>query len=96
VPSRLAWTPSATRDVDEYLGYVAVDDPAAAERLALHLREAAQRLLAFPGLGRPGRVGKTRELVVPGTPAILAYRVHADRVEVLRVLHAKQQWPWFM
>lgn len=52
--------------------------------------------MAFPGMGRPGRVAGTRELVVPGTPVILAYRAHAGRVEVLRILHAKQQWPWFM
>lgn len=96
MPARLAWTPSAARDLGEFLGFVAADDPEAADRLAARLREAARRLLSFPGLGRPGRVHDTRELVVPGTPVILAYRVHADQVEILRVLHAKQQWPWFM
>ena len=96
MPDKLAWTPSAVRDLGEFLDFVADDDPAAADAQSARLRTAAERLLAFPGLGRPGRVAGTRELVVPGTPVILAYRVLSDRVEILRVLHTKQQWPWFM
>jgi toxin ParE1/3/4 len=31
--------------------------------------------------------------VVSGTPYIVPYRLRADRVEVLRVLHAARKWP---
>lgn len=96
MPARLAWTPSAVRDLGDFLDFVAEDDPAAADAQAARVRSAAERLLAFPGMGRPGRVAGTRELVVPGTPVILAYRAHAGRVEVLRILHARRKWPWFM
>jgi plasmid stabilization system protein ParE len=44
-------------------------------------------------MGRPGRVARTRELVVTGTPYILPYRVTAGVLEVLRVLHASRKWP---
>ncbi len=35
----------------------------------------------------------TREAVVTGTPYILPYRIRANAVEILRVLHAAQEWP---
>ena len=44
-------------------------------------------------MGRPGRVPKTRELVVSGTPYLVIYRVKNDRLEVLRVFHGARQWP---
>ena len=43
-------------------------------------------------LGRPGRVAGTRELVIPGSPYILPYRVRERRVEVLRVFRAARKW----
>ena len=46
-----------------------------------------------PGIGRPGRVPNTKELVVDRTPYILPFRVRDNRIEILRVLHAARQWP---
>ena len=48
-----------------------------------------------PALGRPGRVARTRELVIGSTPSIVAYRIaqSADAVIILRVLHGARQWP---
>jgi len=40
-----------------------------------------------------GRVPGTRELVVTGTPYIVAYRVRDETVEILRVFHAARKWP---
>lgn len=50
-------------------------------------------LSRHPEIGRQGRAGGTRELVVSRTPYIVAYRVADRRVEVLAVLHGAQQWP---
>lgn len=55
--------------------------------------ESASGLTAFPNQGRIGRRSGTRELVVPRTPFIIAYRVSEDRVEILRVIHGAQRWP---
>ncbi|WP_372353143.1 type II toxin-antitoxin system RelE/ParE family toxin [Pararhizobium sp. YC-54] len=35
----------------------------------------------------------TRELVVPGTPYIAAYRVGETQIEILFVQHGARQWP---
>ena len=51
------------------------------------------QLADHPRLGRPGRVRGTRELVVAGTPYVIAYRIEADAVVILRLLHGKQKWP---
>ena len=46
-----------------------------------------------PGLGRPGRVPGTRELIVSGTRYIVPYRVKEDVVQIITVLHGAQKWP---
>lgn len=54
--------------------------------------EKANRLVDHPGLGRPGRIADTTELVAHQN-YILIYDTTADLVRVLRVLHAAKQWP---
>lgn len=44
--------------------------------------------------GRTGRVSDTRELVIAGTPYVVAYRItHQSEVQILAVLHGKRRWP---
>ena len=54
--------------------------------------EKAGRLVDHPGLGRPGRVAGTRELVAHQN-YILVYDLTGELVRVLRVLQAVRQWP---
>ncbi|MGH6915837.1 MAG: type II toxin-antitoxin system RelE/ParE family toxin, partial [Geminicoccales bacterium] len=65
---RVRWTDPAQTDFLEILGYIARDDPAAAERVGRRLLSAIDALTAQPRIGRPGRVAGTRELVVSGLP----------------------------
>jgi toxin ParE1/3/4 len=46
-----------------------------------------------PGLGRPGRVPGSRELIVSRTRYIVPYRVRGDTVEILRVFHSSRRLP---
>ena len=46
-----------------------------------------------PHRGRRGRWPATRELVIPGTPCIVPYRVKGDLIEILRVFHGTRLWP---
>jgi toxin ParE1/3/4 len=89
---KLAWTRTAAADRREIRDYIAQDNPAAALALDELFSEKASRLVDHPGLGRPGRVAGTRELVAHQN-YILIYDVSGDLVRVLRVLHAARQWP---
>jgi toxin ParE1/3/4 len=90
---RLVWTGAALGDLAAARAYIANDNPAAADDQIGRVLGAVTRLVRFPEIGRPGRRSGTRELVVHRTPYIVAYRVRAEAVEILRVLHARQRWP---
>lgn len=58
----------------------------------MRIEQAISGLSSFPLSGRPGRVARTRELVVPRTPLIVAYVVQ-ENVEILAVIHGSHIWP---
>jgi len=88
------WSPAAIADLVALRAYIEQDDPAAAQRVALHVIRNVETLLAnSPEMGRPGRVPGTRELVIPRTPYIVPYRVVGNTMQVLRVFHGARRWP---
>jgi plasmid stabilization system protein ParE len=90
---RVKWLRIARANVDTEARYIARDNPSAAARVVVSITEVVERLSQYPGLGRPGRVIGTRELVVPDTSYIIPYRVRGNTLEVLRVFHAARRWP---
>ncbi len=90
---RIVWLRSAERNLEEQIEYLAERNPNAAEALVDRITSAAARLADHPRSGRRGRVAGTRELVVPGTPYILVYRIEANEVRIHRALHGSQRWP---
>lgn len=88
-----SWLRRAERDLDEVEAYIAQDNPRAAVETVLAIMAAVEQLDQFPGLGRPGRVAGTRELVVEGFPYIVPYRKKGKDVEILRVYHVARLWP---
>jgi toxin ParE1/3/4 len=89
----IVWSPRAIDHLAHLRSSIARDNPKAANRIARVLLEAIERLAELPNLGRPGRVAGTRELVVPGTPYVIPYRLRGDRLEVIAVFHGRQKWP---
>ena len=89
----IVWSLRAVRHLQCLRAYIARERPRAAREVAAAILAAASLLAEQPGLGRPGRVGGTRELVVPGTPYLVAYRLRADRLEIIAVFHGRQKWP---
>ncbi len=87
------WMPSAEADLDQIEGYIAGDKPEAATEMAARILEATEALGRFPLIGRAGRVEGTRELVVTGTPFVIAYAVRRDRIAILAVVHGSRAWP---
>ncbi len=86
------WTLEAIQDRNGIYDYIEADNPAAALALDELFAEKTGRLVDHPGLGRPGRIAGTRELVAHRN-YILVYDLAGERVRVLRVLHAARQWP---
>jgi toxin ParE1/3/4 len=87
------WSVLARHDLQALRAYIAQDNPGAAVSVARRIAAAANRLVRYPHLGRPGRVPESRELVVPRTPYLLIYAVSEHGVEIVRVLHGAQRWP---
>jgi toxin ParE1/3/4 len=89
---RLEYAARYFRRLEEIRERITEDNPVAATGIVLRIRAAVERLSTSPGLGRPGRVAGTRELVVPGTPYIVPYRLRGDVVQIITVLHGVQKW----
>src|SRR3954464_15488190 len=88
------WSDEAIRCLDGIRDhYLARGEPEGAQRMGLLLLEAGNTLDTLPHRGRPGRVSGTRELLVPGTPYLLAYSPEAPRPVILSVKHEAQKWP---
>jgi len=79
--------------LDDEASYIAADDTAAARLVVKRVLAAVAMLAEQPGLGRPGRVPGTRELIVAKTRYIVPYRVRGETVEVLRVFHTSRRLP---
>ncbi|MDX2222168.1 MAG: type II toxin-antitoxin system RelE/ParE family toxin [Rhodospirillaceae bacterium] len=90
----LLWMPEAREDLAAIGAYIAKNNPAAARDAVLSIvRRVHDSLSSQPGLGRPGRVPGTRELVLTGTPFLVPYRVRAEQVQILRAYHGARRWP---
>jgi toxin ParE1/3/4 len=88
------WSPEAINDLVALRADIEQDDPAAAQRVALHIVQNIETLLpGTPETGRPGRVPGTRELVIPKTPFIVPYRLVGNTVQILRIFHSARRWP---
>ena len=90
---RVRWLRNALANLDAEAEYISQDEPSSAARMVAAVHRSVQNLARIPALGRPGRVVGTRELVVPGTPYVVPYRVRDNAVEVLRVFHGARKWP---
>ncbi|MHA6162582.1 type II toxin-antitoxin system RelE/ParE family toxin [Pseudomonas sichuanensis] len=89
---RLTWSAMAYKDRLQILELIAEDNPTAAEALDETFRDKARRATRYPALYKPGRLPGTREIVVHPN-YVMVYRTLVDQIEIIRILHARQQWP---
>jgi len=90
---QLKWARAASLDLASVEQYIGRANPDPAIETVLEIIRHVGMLAEHPGLGRPGRVEGTRELVVAGFPYVVAYLHRGDSVMVLRVLHGAMKWP---
>ena len=82
---KVIWSRRAIRNLAVIRAYIAKDSERNAALVATRILKAVELLQSHPGIGRPGRVLGTRELVVPDTPYIIPYRVRGERLEVIEI-----------
>jgi toxin ParE1/3/4 len=88
------WLKKAINDLDNSLDYVAAHQGLiTAKFLAEQLFSAVDLIVQNPGIGHPGRVAGTRELVVSGTKYLIPFRVKETQVEILRIFHTSRKPP---
>lgn len=86
------WLFEAESDLETILIYIADRNPTAAFDLQDEIEQATSQLPQHPYLYRHGRVAGTRELVVHPN-YLIVYRVTSAAVEIVNVLHTRQQYP---
>ena len=83
----------AVDQIQALFDYIADQNPAAAERTVRRIHEAILRTARMPRAGRTGRVAGTREITVPGSSYLIAYRIVENLIHVLAILHGALEWP---
>ncbi|HKZ16805.1 MAG TPA: type II toxin-antitoxin system RelE/ParE family toxin [Geobacteraceae bacterium] len=89
----IKWTSKARRDLFSVEAYISRDNPTAAVETVLKIITAVESISGFADMGRTGRVTDTRELVIPGLPFIIPYRINNSTIIILRVYHTSRKWP---
>lgn len=90
---KVRWTRLALQDLYRAYDYIAARNPASAHSVIARIESALEALKSHPLIGRRGRVEGTRELVVPTTPFVVAYRIAKGRIEILGIIHGARRWP---
>ncbi|MBW6421156.1 type II toxin-antitoxin system RelE/ParE family toxin [Rhizobium sp. XQZ8] len=91
---QIVFTRRYLRELANIGDYIGERNPRAAAKIVHDIHTKITRLLnANAFIGRPGEIAGTRELVIIGTPYVVAYRVTEERIEVLFVQHGAREWP---
>lgn len=93
---RLLFTQKALKDLEEIIGYIAEEDPDAAEHFGNSLLDHVQLLARFPRIGIAIRK-RTRVRKLSHSPILVYYQVREDKrlIEILHLRHASRKPPGF-
>jgi toxin ParE1/3/4 len=90
----LRWTEQATQQVEAIAEYVSVSSPVYAEQVVERIVVRLRQVQEYPESGRLVPEAPNvdiRELVEP--PYRLIYRVRSETVEILAIVHGRQDLP---
>jgi toxin ParE1/3/4 len=91
---RVVWTENAIGHLVAIYGHIAKDSPFYAQKMVDRLTRRSQQITDFPQSGRTVPeydAPDVRELIE--RPYRIVYRIQADRIDVLAVIHGAQQMP---
>jgi addiction module RelE/StbE family toxin len=86
----IKWNETALDDRDAIMDYISTDNWSAAIELDDEFEAKVEHAANNPRTYKPGRMPDTREIVVRPN-YIMIYRIEGNDIEILRVLHARQQ-----
>jgi len=86
----IRWTTEAADQFEAAIKHIEQDNPTIAPKVAQAVTARIEQLANFPGLGRPGEVKGTRELVC--SPYVVVYCSTDEIVEILYIWHRAQDW----
>ena len=89
---KLRFERGALADLEEILGYVANDNPAAAARLVSRIESVARRIAEIPELGEETRKRGFRRFPVGNY--LIVYEVGTDEVVIHYIRHGARLRPW--
>jgi toxin ParE1/3/4 len=93
---KLRYTLRALRHLASIADHIAERNPEAARGVSARIRETIDLLVGFPRMGHKGSLLGTCEMVVPGLPYIVVYRIEIhdeDTLVILGVYHGAQRRP---
>ncbi|MFD1033894.1 type II toxin-antitoxin system RelE/ParE family toxin [Sphingomonas hankookensis] len=88
----LNWSGPARADLEAIDDTLSIIDLALADRMIDRIEGAGSFLREHPMAGSTILSGAVRKWRVRGTPYLLLYRPLADRIEILRIRHDREDW----
>jgi plasmid stabilization system protein ParE len=88
---KIVWGERARLEFESAVAHLQTQSPSAAKRVGEQILAAIGMLERFPELAPTSKHRGLRQLVASRTPYLVIYRIHADRVEIRAVIHAKQR-----
>lgn len=89
----LLWTPRSRSDLATIYDWIVQRNRRAAIAVVSCIRERAEMLEQFPGIGRPTEVAGLRVLPVVRYPYLVYHRVAEDEVTIVHVRHSSRAVP---
>lgn len=89
----IVWLDSAVNDVVRLREFIAKENPTAAKKAAEAIKEAAQRLIEAPSIGKPVKdLPQYRDLLTRFGAGgyVVRYRVHAETVYIVHIRHYRE------
>ncbi len=89
--SEVFWTETAEEARNRALEFIARSNLDAALEQLDEIHDQTQRLLRFPGLGRPSRRKGLRDLSINRTRFVVSYRMIGGNIQILYFRHTSQR-----
>jgi toxin ParE1/3/4 len=88
---KIFYTDTAIKDLDRLRDFIAIKNPLAANNIAIRLKQAIERLIYFPQLGREVKKNSERSVreLVTGD-YIIRYLLLEQEIHVLKVWHGRE------